>query len=218
MKVLSMHARLALLAATLLSSAAIAAPAAKPASPPPFQGPVLAQDRVVSRAIGSLTVSSSAFDPGGAIPLANSGYGRSTSFPVSWSRGPKGAKAYALIMEDPDSHLPEPTLHWLAYNIPAETLSLGRSVKNRTSVGGARGFLQGLNSKGGIGYVGPHPAVGDPPHHYHIQVFALSRPLPLPPGATLDEVVQAMSDRVLAEGELIGTFQAPDPNAQKPTR
>lgn len=211
-----MHARLALLAATIVSSASFAATGPKPASPPPFQGPVLAQDRIVSRAIAPLTVSSSAFSPGGAIPLANSGFGRSTSFPVSWSQGPKGTKAYVLIMEDPESHRMRPTLHWLVYNIPTDVAALGRSAKNRTEISGAHGFLQGVNSNGGIGYVGPLPPTGDPPHHYHIQVFALSRPLPLPPGATLDQVVQAMSDRVLAEGELIGTFQAPDSGSKKP--
>lgn len=211
-----MPVRLAFLASILLGSAVLAAPAGKPTSPPPFRGPVLAQDRIVSRAIGRLTVSSSAFEPGGAIPLAHSGYGRSTSFPVSWSRGPKGTAAYALIMEDPDARLPQPTLHWLAYNIPSGTLSLGRSVRNRTEISGPNGFLQGINSKGGIGYVGPYPAAGDPPHRYHIQVFALNRPLPLPPGASLDQVVLAMSDRVLASGELVATFQAPNPEARKP--
>lgn len=202
-----------LMLGVLFASAAVAAPAP---APPPFQGSALSQDRILSRAISSITVSSTAFAPGGAIPTPNSGYGKSNSFPVSWSEGPKGTRAYALIMEDPDSHLPQPTLHWLAYNIPAGVTSLGRAVRNRVEISGPRGFLQGINSKGGIGYVGPHPAVGDPPHHYHIQVFALSRPLPLPPGAALDQVIQAMSDRVLAEGELIGTFQAPEPKPDKP--
>lgn len=186
---------------------------AQTASPPPFQGPVLAQDRVLARAIETLQVSSPAFAPGGAIPLVNSGYGKSTSFPLSWTPGPKGTKAYAVIVEDPESHLPQPTLHWLAYNIPAEVTSLGKNVHTRGEITGPKGFLQGMNSKGGVGYVGPHPAVGDPPHHYHVQVFALSRLLPLGGGANLTQVVSAMNDHVLAEGELIGTFQAPTPAA-----
>ena len=204
----------ALMLTALLAGSAAAAPPA-PSAPAPFQGPALAQDRVLSRAIDSISVSSSALGPDGAIPVANSSYGKSVSFPISWSKGPKGAVAYAVIVEDPDSHLPQPTLHWLTYNIPASETSLGRAVKNRIAITGPKGFLQGINSKGGIGYIGPYPAVGDPPHHYHIQVFALSRMLPLQPGATLDQVIQAMSDRVLAEGELVATFQAPEP---KPPR
>jgi Raf kinase inhibitor-like YbhB/YbcL family protein len=185
---------------------------------PPFQGPVLAQDRVLARAISMLQVSSSAFPAGGPIPLVNTGYGKSTSFPLSWTPGPKGTKAYAVIVEDPDAHEPQPVLHWVVYNIPAEVTSLSRSVRNREEILGPKGFKQGRNSKGGIGYVGPHPPVGDPPHHYHVQVFALSRALPLGSGASLDQLVSAMNDHVLAEGDLIGTFQAPDPNAKSASR
>jgi Raf kinase inhibitor-like YbhB/YbcL family protein len=191
---------------------------AQTASPPPFQGPVLAQDRVLSRAIGSIEVSSSAFVAGAAIPIVHSGYGKSVSFPLSWTPGPRGTRAYAVIVEDPDSHMPQPTLHWLVYNIPGEVTALGKSIHTKAEITGGKPLMQGRNSKGGIGYVGPHPAVGDPPHHYHVQVFALSRMLPLGGGATLDQVVTTMTDRVLAEGELIGSFQAPDPSAPSESR
>ena len=203
-----------LVLALMFAAGAAGLAVAQTASPPPFQGPVLAQDRVLSRAIGSLEVSSSAFAPGGAIPLVNSGYGKSVSFPISWTPGPSGTHAYAVIVEDPESHMPQPTLHWLVYNIPGAATSLGKSIHSRADISGGKPMLQGLNSKGGIGYVGPHPAIGDPPHHYHVQVFALSRMLPLGGGATLDQVVNAMTDRVLAEGELIGTFEAPAPDAK----
>jgi Raf kinase inhibitor-like YbhB/YbcL family protein len=195
----------------LMLVAVLAGPAGAAPVAPPFQGPALAQDRVLSRAIENLSVSSSAFAPGGAMPLAYTGYGKSTSFPLSWSAGPPATKAYAVIVEELDGHSPLPVLHWLVYNIPARLTSLGRSIHNRGEPNGPNGLMQGLNSRGGVGYVGPNPAVGEPPHRYHIQVFALSRPLPLGPGATLDQVIQAMSDRVLAEGELVATFQAPEP-------
>lgn len=202
----------AALLAALVCTGPVAA--AKPgASPPPFQGPVLAQDRVLSPTIDTLTVTSSAFQPGGAIPLVYSLYAKSLSFPVSWTPGPAGTQSYVLIVEDPDSGQPQPTLHWLAYNIPPTTLSLGKNVRNAAVLKGPRTLMQGMNSKDGIGYVGPHPPVGDPPHHYHVQVFALSRMLPLGGGATRDQVLAAMNDRVLAEGELVGTFAAPGPAA-----
>lgn len=199
------------LATLILATSATVAQAAAP----PFQGPVLAQDRVLSRAIESLQVSSPAFAAGAPIPLVYSGYGKSISFPLSWSAGPKGTAAYAVIVEDPESHLPEPTLHWLAYNIPAGVTALPKGVHDRAEVSSPKPFMQGRNSKGGIGYVGPHPPVGDPPHHYHVQVFALRKPLPLKGGATLDQVVDAMNERVLAEGELIGIFDAPKPAQPK---
>jgi Raf kinase inhibitor-like YbhB/YbcL family protein len=66
--------------------------------------------------------------------------------------------------------------------------------------------MQGRNSRGQVGYMGPRPPAGDPAHHYHFQVFALDTMLSLPPGAERDAVVTAMNGHVLARGETVGTF------------
>ena len=208
----------AIVAAAAAGSVCMGAAAWAQASPPPFQGPVLAQDRVLSPAIDTLTVTSSAFKAGEAIPLVYSGYAKSVSFPIGWTPGPAATQAYAVFVEDPDSGQPQPTLHWLAYNIPARTLNLGKNVHNSALIKGAKTMMQGMNSKGGIGYVGPHPPVGDPPHHYHVQVFALSRMLPIGGGATRDQVLEAMHDRIIAEGEMVATFEAPKPAAPTPAK
>ncbi len=195
-----------------LAGAAEAAPAAAPS---PFQGPALAQDQVLSRAVGSIQVSLPRLNPDGTLPVVNSGYGRSTSFPVSWTPVP-GAKAYAVIVQDLQSGGPAALTHWMAYNIPPTLTELPRSAHNRAEITGPKGFLQGLNSLGGIGYVGPKPPASDPPHKIHVQVFALTRMLPIGGGATLDKLVQTMGDRVLAEGEAVVPFQAPQPGDPKP--
>ena len=70
-----------------------------------------------------------------------------------------------------------------------------------------KGALQGRNSRGQIGYMGPRPPEGDPPHHYHFQVFALDAPLTMPPGADREALLAAMRGHVLARGETVGTFQ-----------
>lgn len=44
---------------------------------------------------------------------------------------------------------------------------------------------------------------------YHFQIFALDTRLDLPDGFNRHALLQAMRGHVLAEGELIGTFQAP---------
>jgi phosphatidylethanolamine-binding protein (PEBP) family uncharacterized protein len=49
--------------------------------------------------------------------------------------------------------------------------------------------------------------VGDPPHHYHFQVFALDTLLNVPPSADRDQVLQAASGHVLAKGEIVGVYQ-----------
>jgi Raf kinase inhibitor-like YbhB/YbcL family protein len=69
------------------------------------------------------------------------------------------------------------------------------------------GALQGRNSRGQIGYMGPRPPAGDPPHRYHFQVFALDTMLNVAPGADRETLLAAMRDHVLARGEHVGTFQ-----------
>jgi Raf kinase inhibitor-like YbhB/YbcL family protein len=71
------------------------------------------------------------------------------------------------------------------------------------------GALQGRNSRGSIGYFGPRPPKADPPHHYHVQLFALDAALDLDPNASRAKVLDAMKGHVLASGELVGTFKAP---------
>jgi len=48
--------------------------------------------------------------------------------------------------------------------------------------------------------------VGDAPHHYHFQVYALDRMLDVPWGADRDTLLQAMQGHVLAKGTLVGTY------------
>jgi Raf kinase inhibitor-like YbhB/YbcL family protein len=69
------------------------------------------------------------------------------------------------------------------------------------------GVLQGRTSRGSVGYFGPKPPVGDPPHHYHFQVFALDAKLDVPAGADRDQLLAAMQGHVLAAGELVGTYR-----------
>lgn len=170
---------------------------------------VIALDRVLSPAIQPLTVTSPAAEPGKPFPPIYTASGKNISPEVSWDGAPVGVQSYALIMEDTDSRSARPTVHWLAYNIPGSFKGLGRNVRNRPKPKEASGLEQGVNYAGGIGYLGPRPLAGDPPHHYHIEVFALRQRLRLRPGANIDTVIAAMNDNVLADGEAVGTFASP---------
>jgi Raf kinase inhibitor-like YbhB/YbcL family protein len=153
-----------------------------------------------------ITVSSPAIH--GTISKVQSEYGDGVSPEIWWDRV-DGAKTYALILEDPDAHTPTPFVHWVAYNIPPDRTSLPEGLRDAGRPGGDAGFLQGKTSQGNVGYFGPRPPPGDPPHHYHFQVFALDTELDLLPEAEPDQVVQAMTGHVLASGELVGTYQQP---------
>lgn len=151
-----------------------------------------------------MEVISSSFEANAAMPTRLSEYADGVSPALAWSPV-VGAKSYVLIAEDPDAKPVTPFVHWLAWNIPVNQLPEGLQKGLRLTV--PAGLTQGPTSRGSTGYFGPRPPVGDPPHHYHFQVFALDVLLNLQPGAERDQVLTAMKGHVLAKGELVGTFQ-----------
>lgn len=155
-----------------------------------------------------LTVQSSAFRQGEQVPVKYSGDGEDKSPPLSWSGVPAEAKELALIMDDPDAPTPQPWVHWVLYKIPPGTTSLpegiGTATERLASLGGA---LQGKNSWNKYGYGGPLPPKGHGRHRYYFKLYALDRDLSLPPGTTKERLLAAMQGHILAQGELMGTFQ-----------
>jgi Raf kinase inhibitor-like YbhB/YbcL family protein len=112
-----------------------------------------------------------------------------------------------VITEDPDAKPITPFVHWVAWNIPADRTSLPEGLQEQPRLTQPEGVLQGRTSRGSVGYFGPKPPVGDPPHHYHFQVFALDAKLDVPAGADRDQLLAAMQGHVLAAGELVGTYR-----------
>ncbi|MDV3467943.1 YbhB/YbcL family Raf kinase inhibitor-like protein [Stenotrophomonas sp. C3(2023)] len=157
----------------------------------------------------ALQVSSPAFRSGQPLSPRFSAYHDNASPALTWATVP-GARSYVLIMEDPNAANVKPFVHWVAYNIPADTLGLPEGLPVDPRLLKPEGMLQGSNSRGSVGYFGPRPPVGDPPHPYHFQLLALDTVLDLKPGATRDEVLDAAKGHILAVGETIGTYQQTD--------
>jgi len=155
----------------------------------------------------SMKVTSKVFAADGAIPEKHSGYSQSVSPDLRWSGAPATTGSFALVMEDPDAKAmaPEPFVHWIAYNIPALTMSLPEGLPTTPDI--RSDGMQGLNGTKASGYFGPRPPAGDPPHHYHFQVFALDAELPLRPGASKAALIAAMKGHVVGWGELVGTYK-----------
>jgi Raf kinase inhibitor-like YbhB/YbcL family protein len=142
----------------------------------------------------------------GRIARKHSEYHDGVAPRVYWHKVP-GAKSFVLIMEDPDAKPITPFVHWVVWNIPGSYTHLPEGLHEQERLTDPPGLLQGRTSRGSVGYFGPRPPVGDPPHHYHFQVFALDTLLDVPPGAERDAVIEAMNGHVLASGEMIGTYQ-----------
>jgi Raf kinase inhibitor-like YbhB/YbcL family protein len=147
---------------------------------------------------GTITVRSTAFEPGAAIPAQyqRQGPDQDVSPPLTWSGAPSGTVEYALVCDDPDA---KNFVHWVAYGIGAETTSLAEGVTT--------GLVEGTNGFKEIGWSGPRPPKGDGPHHYHFKIYALDAALGKPPGLTKGELLEAMNGHVLAEGDVVGTFE-----------
>ena len=155
-----------------------------------------------------ITLTSTAFDAGQTIPKPQTGDGEDISPQLRWSDLPGGMKELALIVDDPDAPRAEPWVHWVIYNIPATESGLPEHVPNSPTLSSApAGANQGKNSWGTIGYRGPASPPGHGVHHYHFKLYALDASLPLEPGLTKKELLKAMAGHILAEGELIGTYQ-----------
>jgi Raf kinase inhibitor-like YbhB/YbcL family protein len=151
-----------------------------------------------------LVVTSAAFAAGTAIPARFSCQSPdSESPPLAWKGVPSDAKTLVLILEDPDA--PHGTfIHWVLYNLPANLRGLDAKVPAVEQL--PNGGLQGVNSLGRLGYMGPCPPPGSTPHHYHFELSALDAALDLKPGATAAQVEAAARGHVKATGALIGTF------------
>ena len=149
----------------------------------------------VSGVPAQLTVSSP--DLSGQFAKQNTCDGASTRPAVLWSGAPAGTAGFAIEMTDPNAPGGSFT-HWLVYNLPASATALS---------GGVAGAAEGKNDFGRIGYGGPCPPLGDPPHQYTIAVYALDAALNLPPGIDRTKLENAMQPHVVATGTLEATYQ-----------
>ena len=154
----------------------------------------------------TLKLESPAFSQGEAIPRRYSQEGENISPELHWDAAPEGTQELVLLCEDPDAPFPEPFLHWMAFGIPAQVAELPAGVPAMPKAGFGM-MRQGKNSAKTDGYTGPMPPVGHGVHHYHFQLFALDRKLAFGPAPNREELAQAMAGHVLAQGELVGTYE-----------
>lgn len=159
-----------------------------------------------------MTLRSTTFEHGGPIPRDCTGQGADRSPALAWSGAPEGVRAFALIMDDADAPMPEPWVHWVIYNIPADATGLPEGLDRTPSLRAPVAAIQGRNTftfdgQPGIGYNGPYPPKGHQTHHYNFSLFALDGPVDLPPGASKDELLAAMSGHILARANLVGSYR-----------
>ena len=163
--------------------------------------------RMLKQAQKTIAVSSAAFGPGKPIPRKYTQDEQGVSPPLRWTGVPSGARELVLVCEDPDAPTPQPCLHWIMYKIPPQADSLPENVPQRAEVGNPVGARQSKNYAGKEGYLGPRPPIGHGVHRYFFQLFALDQPLAVTGSPDKNQLLKAMQGHVLAQGELIGTYE-----------
>ncbi|MEE8451066.1 MAG: YbhB/YbcL family Raf kinase inhibitor-like protein [Thermoguttaceae bacterium] len=158
----------------------------------------------------SIQVTSSAFEDGQPIPRKYTGEGQDVSPPLAWSGLPEGTKELVLICDDPDAPTAEPWVHWVIYKIPATVTGLPEGIGHKPRLTRPPGAMQGKNSwpvGQTVGYRGPMPPPGHGTHRYYFKLYALEARMVVEPGVDKNTILDEIRGHVLAEGQLLGTYQ-----------
>jgi Raf kinase inhibitor-like YbhB/YbcL family protein len=156
----------------------------------------------------TLALRSEAFTNGAEIPTKYTCQGDDLSPPLAWSDAPRGTKAFALIVDDPDA--PDPRapkmtyVHWVLYNIPSSATGLAEGA-GKKSAALPQGTADGLNDWKKTGYGGPCPPIGR--HRYFFKLYALDAALGYLSRPTKPALERAIAGHVLGKAELLGTYE-----------
>ena len=158
---------------------------------------------------GDIPVTSNAVDLDGWLDPVFSKAQDDISPPLEWTAVLE-AESYVLVVEDPDAPMEKPFIHWLMWDIPGQLTALPQGIAKTARPQGLEGAVQGLNTLGEHGWTGMAPPEGHGVHHYHFQLFALSKRLEFGPNTSLEELVNALRGLTIAKGELVGRYETPD--------
>lgn len=149
----------------------------------------------------ALVITSSAFSEGQAIPKRYTCDGPDVSPDLAWSGVPDTAASLALICDDPDAPMGT-WVHWVLFNIPVDADGLPAEIPSDAIL--ENGARHGKNDFSKLGYGGPCPPGGT--HRYFFKLYALDTQLELDSGSNKAQLLEAMEGRILAEGQLMGTY------------
>lgn len=159
-----------------------------------------------------MTISSSAWPDGGAIPPTYGQSGGDISPPLEWTSVPDGIVSFVLVAHDVDSAVGNGTddlLQWLVWNIPGGARSLPAHVPQGAELpDGSRQI-----SATGPYYRAPAAPASGPAHHYLFELYALDATIDVPsagaksPAETRAAVVAAMAGHVRAKGAYVGLYR-----------
>ena len=156
----------------------------------------------------AMRLTSPAFPDGSEIPDKYTQQVQDAVSPeLEWTNVPMGTVTFALLFHDPDVALQRKladVTHWIAWNIPGTATKLPEGVKPEAT--SPDGMIQGKNTRGAAGYMGPGAPPTGPDHHYTFELFALDTKLDLGPDATREAVMSAMEGHIIGKAVWEGRF------------
>ena len=159
--------------------------------------------------MAAITVNSLAFADHAPIPARYTADGEGLSPPLQWHGVPVAAASVVLMVEDADAPTSRPLVHAIVVDLPGADGALGEGALKSPGHDGEQ-VHEGRNSYLMAGWLPPDPPPGHGVHRYAFQLFALA-PGPAFAGTPgRDDVMQAVRERALASGCLIGTYERPD--------
>jgi Raf kinase inhibitor-like YbhB/YbcL family protein len=155
----------------------------------------------LANATGGMTLTSTAFADGAAIPIAHAWNqcnppGNNKNPPLDIGGVPAGTQSLAIMVEDDNVVF----AHWGAWDLPPTMTTILKGASATAT------YPQALNSFGNKGYEGPCPPTGQT-HTYKLTVYALDvATLGQPDGSMYADVATALAGHIKAQATLNGKY------------
>lgn len=138
----------------------------------------------------------------GAIGVRQTCKGLELSPQLRWDTPPEEAVTVAVVFESSANG----RVHWLVYNVPAGVGEMPEGVHASPQL--ANGARHGFNDFNRIAYTGPcaerdAAEVGD----YAIYLYALDVSVDLAPGATRNQLLEAMDGHIVSAGGIAASYR-----------
>jgi Raf kinase inhibitor-like YbhB/YbcL family protein len=150
-------------------------------------------------AIASVALTSTAFDPGGPIPLDHTCDGAGVSPPLAWGSVPERTVEVAIVVTDPDAN---GFVHWVLAGLDPSVQALAVGVV-------PDGAIEAKNDAGTVGWKGPCPPKDAGRHAYVFTLYALTAPTGVTAAMSGKDAIAAISQIPGLTATLIGTYQRP---------
>ena len=143
-------------------------------------------------------LTSASFAEGAEIPEPFTCRGASLSPALTWSGTPLDTTSLALVVRDRNA---AGFVHWVVTGIDPYVLGIGEDGLPETAV-------EGLNSAGTTGWIGPCPPAGSGLHNYEFMLLALAEPVTLAVDTPAEQAAATLEEVAIERAVLTGTVTA----------